>query len=293
VKIRLTLIFLALILVSCDSGQPTVYQGGLYFGQGSYLMRLSLRDGSLSVEGHLGDTVIREISAFGTDRLLIAESASVNRRRVQRISWFDLRTGETADLYAGTRARFLQEANIVVYDDGSEIFAVPQIHGSPNQVIYTHAKNQLEWMTEAPVNMLLIEAEESGQSVIYSWDSASGELNQLDALTATCRLPGSVWIESVNRLACKSRNSPFANAGYLLTDIDGNVDGELDLPTDERFRALAFIESQDALVLQETFQGMLGSRDQYAVWIIDILSGESHRVPGNVKLGNSVVYAEY
>ena len=289
----LTPCLLALVLGACDTEQPTIYQGGLYFGQGAYLMRISLRDGSLSVEGHFGDTTIREISAFGSDHLLIAESASVNRRRVQRISWIDLKTGETADLYAGTLARYLPEANIVVYDDGSDLFAVPQVNGSANQVIFTHAQNQLTSMTEVSGSILLFEADVSGQSIIYSWNATSGELHPLDDLTAVCRLQGSAWMESVDRLVCKSRSDPLASAKYILSDLDGNVEGALDLPTDKQFLVLTFIESQDALVLQEVWQGMLGSRKQYAVWIYDILTGTSHRVTGNMNLGGSVVYAGF
>lgn len=290
--VLLSLLF-SFVLISCDAGRSTLYQGGLYFAQGSYLMRLSLRDGSLSVEGHMGDTVLREISAYGEDHLLIAESASVNRRRVQRISWVDLDTGETADLYAGTRARFLPGGNVVAYDNGLELYAVPQINGSPNEVIFTHGQNQLTSMNIASDDTLLFEADDSDGSLIYSWNANSKDLTPLPGLTAVCRLQGSVWIDSVNRLACKSTVGLVAEAKYILSDLEGNVKGELELPTDGEFLALAYIESQDALVMQETVEAILGSKNQYVVWIVDILSGESHKVPGNINLGNSVVYAAY
>lgn len=295
-KLTKKLIFamlMVLLLAGCEKEQTTQYQGGLFFGQGSYLMRLSLNDGSLSVVGHLGDTVIREISAFGEDHLLIAESASVNRRRVQRISWFDLDTGETADLYAGTRARYLPVGNMVVYDDGSDLFAVPQINGSANQVIFSHAKNQLRYMSTATDGVLLFESGEPGEAMIRSWNAVTGELRELDGLTQTCRLRGSVWIDSMQRLACKRRQGTWTGAGYVFADIGGNVDGEPDIPPERVFQALAFIESQDALVLLETSPGLLGSREQYIVWLYDILSGDMHRVPGNINLGDSIVYADF
>ncbi len=288
----LTLMFM-LILASCDTGRSTLYQGGLYFAQGSYLMRLSLRDGSLSVEGHLGDTVLREISAFGDDHLLVAESASVNRRRVQRISWFDLDTGETADLYAGTRARYLPGGNVVVYDDGLDLYAVPQVNESPNEIIFSHGQNELNSIGTAFDDTLLFETVTDGKPAIYSWRAHTGKPDLLAELTRVCRLDASVWIGSVNRLACQSRQSPVADPRYVIAGLDGAVEGEIDYPSDGVFMALAYIESQDALILQETFQGMIGSKNQYAVWILDIFSGESHKVPGNINLGNSVVYTSY
>lgn len=282
-----------LALSACETEQTNTYQGGLYFGQGSYLMRLSLQDGSLSVVGHLGDSIIREISAFGGNHLLIAESASVNQRRVRRISWFDLETGESADLYGGPRARYLPAGNVIVYDDGSDLFAVPQIDGSANRVIHSHSKNQLTSMTVASDRVLLFESGDSGQKVIHSWNSVTSELEQLHDLTAVCRLQGSVWIDSLERLACKERNGPLASAAYILADVAGNVDGALNLPTDEEYLALSYIESQDALILQETSSSILGERDQNVVWIHDILTGTNQRVPGSINLGGYVVYANF
>ena len=81
----LTGLLLLPLLVACGGPEDSGYRGSLYFIQGSYLMRYNLRDGSLSAVTNLGDKQIREISQFGEDRLLIAETASVNRKRVERI----------------------------------------------------------------------------------------------------------------------------------------------------------------------------------------------------------------
>lgn len=113
-KRLLTLLILGLLLASCDGGSTQEYHGALYFGRGAYLLRFSLGDGSLSIAGHLGDTTIRQVTALGNDNLLIAESASVNRRRVPRISWVDLRTGETANLYSGVWAEHLADRSAVI-----------------------------------------------------------------------------------------------------------------------------------------------------------------------------------
>lgn len=286
-------ILIALSLLSCDVGPRQEFHGALYFGQGAYLMRFSLGDASLSIAGHLGDTTIRQVTALGDEDLLIAETASVNQRRVPRISWVDPGTGETADLYAGVRAEHLANPGVVVYDDGSDLYAVPQQFDSDNQIIFSHPQSQLIWLMEASSGILLIETGDADAAVIHSWDARTGELNTLEALAATCRLVGAVWIGPLGRLACKQRAVPLADAEYLLSDLEGKVDGRLNLPEDKEFLALAHIESQNALVLQETWRGLLGTRDKHAVWMHDLDSGESHRLAKNVNLGESVVYAEY
>lgn len=292
-KHLLSLILLAFALVSCDTGDEVEYQGGLYFAQGAYLMRYSLRDGSLAVAGHLGDTQIRELSALGPDELLIAESASVNRRRVPRITWFDPRTGETADLYAGMYARHLPDPGVVVYDDGSDLFAVPQLNASESRVIFSHPQNRLTRLVAAGPGTLLFEAGDSGRPTIHAWDAASGHMRELFELAEICRLDGAVWVDSLDRLACKQRNGPVLEAGYLFADLDGNVHGSLDLPAGKQFMAMTYIPGQDVLVLQETWRGMLGERDRHAIWMHHLDTGASTRLADNMSLGDSAVYAEY
>lgn len=281
------------LLFACDASRGPVYQGGLYFGQGAYLMRFSLRDGSLSAEGHLGETTIREVSALGAGHLLIAESASVNGRSVPRISWFDLKTGESADLYQGVYAKYLPRSDVIVYDDGSRLYAVPQTEGSENEVVYAHAQNQLTRLVTAAPGILLFETREQGQPVVRSWNSVTEELERRDGLAASCRLQGAVWIGELQRLACKPRQDSLADARYLLSDLDGSLDGELPLPEDRRFLALTYIPSLHLLVLRETHSRLLGGAEKNAVWVHDLRSGESHRLADNVNLGQSVVYTAF
>jgi hypothetical protein len=292
-KSALITVLLAMALVSCDAPSTSEYQGAFLFGQGPYLMRYSLQDGSLSVAGHLGDTSIREIGPLGPDHLLITESASVNDRRVSRISWFELETGQSAALYSGGHALFLDEAAVIVYDDGSNLFAVPQMDGSANTVIFEHGKNQLKHLVRAAPGTVLFESGEVGQTVVRSWDSQAEQLKTLEGLTESCRLRGSVWIEPMQRLACKTRDGGWDEAPYVLASIDGTIDGTLNLPEDKQFLALNHIESLNALVLQGTWSGMLGAEENHGVWMYDLASGTSQRLPGNVKLGTSVFYTEF
>lgn len=281
------------MLAACDSPAPPEYQGSLFFGQGAYLMRFSLRDGSLSIEGHLGDTVIREIGALGPDHLLIAESASVNRRRVSRISWFDLQTGESADLYPGSHAVYLARPGVIVYDDGSVLYAVPQRPGSANHVIHSYGQALVTRLMEVRPGVLLFELEESGHAAIRSWDAASGALAKHEGLAASCRLEGAVWIESRQRLLCRKRGEPVSEATYVLADLEGNTHGTLDFPTDGKFLALAYLPGQDSVVLQETWRGLIGGGDRHAVWMYHLGTGRSVRLARDVHLGGSVVPAEY
>jgi len=291
---RLLLLFsIAWALSGCDASHPPTYHGALYFGQDAYVMRYSLQHGSLSVEGHLGDTTIREMSALGSDHLLITESALVNRRRVSRISWFDLETGASANLYPGVLARYLAASDLIVYDDGTSLFAVPQRDGSANEVIWEHPQNLLTRLVDAAPDQLLIEAGAPGQSAIHSWNARTGQLRQLDGLTAACRLEGAVWIESLQHLVCKPPSVPLAEAGYVLVDLDGAPQGELHLPTGKQFLALTYIAGQHVLLLQETRPGMLGGRDTHTVWVHDVDTGASYELPGSVNLGKSVVYADF
>lgn len=71
------------------------------------------------------------------------------------------------------------------------------------------------------------------------------------------------------------------------------MDGRLHLPDNKNFFALGYIEKQNAVILQETRRGLLGTRDKHTVWMHELESGESRRVADNVYLDGSVVYAEY
>lgn len=104
-------------------------------------------------------------------------------------------------------------------------------------------------------------------------------------------LKAAAWIGPIKRLASKTRTG--AGAAYVLSDLDGFVEGSVSLPENKQFEALAFIDSQHVLVLRETRRGLMGDRDQHAVWTYDIRIGTSYRWAGNVDLRHSVVYAEY
>lgn len=281
------------ILLSCGASERGKYHGSLYYGQGPYLMQLSLGDGSVTVVNNLGDRTIRDVSDLGGDKLLIAETAWIQSKSVPRISWFDLKTGQSAVLYSGVLARYVADAGVIVYDDGSKLYAVPQLGTGTDEILVSHGLNQLSTLTVVSGHIVLFETVVAGQPVIHSWNAVTGELQRLDALTAACRLSGAVWIDSLQRLACKGRSSARTDVDYALADLAGAIDGALGLPADKRFVALAYITGQDAVVLKESWKGVLGSQDKSAVWIHDVRTGANHRLARNLNLGNSVVYADF
>lgn len=284
---------LAVALAACGPDEAPPFHGELYFAQGSYLMRFNLREGSIAVVDNLGDKTVREISGLGPGKLLVAETATVNRRSVPRISWIDLATGESAALYSGVRARYLEAPGIIVYDDGSKLYSVPQRGSGIDEVIYPHRLNQLTALGVVSGTLLLLETESADEAAIHSWDAHSGELQELAPLASACRLQGAVWIDSLQRLACRPRARSAPETGYVLARLDGVVDGKLALPGDRQFLALAYLETQDALILQETSRGLFGAREKSAVWAYRVLSGERIRLAADQDLGGSVVYADY
>ena len=290
---RCSIMLVCLALAACDGRSQARFQGSLYFAQGAYVMRFSLQNAGLSVVGHLGDTVIRDLSELGSGDLLVAETASVNRLKVPRISWFNPATGEAADLYPGLFARHLPGPSMVVYDDGSSLVAVPQQNERPNVTVYNHPPNQLTVLLAAGPDVALFEVVEEGEPVIRSWNAITGEHRALEGLTRTCRLEGAVWVDSLERLVCRRRDGLAAEAEHVIAGLDGRVDTALALDSGDEYRVLAYSAAQEVLVVQQIWHAVLDSRDRYAVLLLDLESGETHRVADNVNLGSAVVFADY
>jgi len=294
-KILLTLLFILLLpaMVSCHSDDQPGYNGYLYFAKSHYLMRFSLREGSLSVVTNLGDRTILDISDFLEGRLLIAESAFLNRKVVRSISWVDVNSGQTAALYSGGMARFLEGSGFVVYDDGERLFAVELAGDSDSKLIYTHRTNQLSALMVVSENTVLFETNDAGDWRILSYDVITGTLQTLDRLSGVCRLNQAVWIEDLAQLACKEQSNQSKYAHYALMNLDGEVSRTLALPEGKHFDALAYINEQHTLVLKESWSSIFGGQEKSAIWVHNIQSKESHRLAKNQNLGSSVVYTNF
>jgi len=281
-------------LSSCDrADEDSGYHGYLYFAKGPYLMRFGLRDASLSVVTNLGDKTINDVSKFVESKLLIAETASVNRKKVRRISWIDIKTGQTSALYSGVFARYLPDSGQIIYDDGDRLYAVAIFGDSSSETIFTHRKNQLSSVMVGPVGIVLFETSDAGVRQIHSFDLVTGAVSTLDRLSEVCRLEHAVWIDDLERMACKEPTMPVSQARYVLTNLDGNVSGLVNLPEGRQFTALGYVRDQGALILTESWSSMFGGRPNSAVWIHNIQSGENLRLAKNQNLGPSVVYTDF
>ena len=297
-KALYTLLFLVLVplLVSCQSSTEGKFGGYLYFAQSPYLMSFSMRDFSLVVVTHLGNKKIREISDFGEGRLLIAETASVNRRKVAQISWLDLKTGAVQALYSGVHARYIASADAIIYDDGSRLYTIVQEDGTQiSTQVLSHKRNQLLAMVEVSNGSMLLEVLEDGLPVIYSYRIEDGTLVTLDQLGRVCSLKGAVWISDLDQLACKERDSEGEGAAhdYVFADLEGRILSRPALPEGEKLLALAYISDQGVLVLKESWRSQIDGQEKSAVWVHDVRSGENHELSDSLNLGSSVVYSVY
>lgn len=287
-------IFLLLIFVSlagCQQRDTVQFKGYLYFTQGAYLMRFSLRDSSIKAVTHLGDKQIREISRFGPDRLLISETATVSQKRIARISWIDLGTGEAQALYSGVQARFV--AGTIVYDDGSTVFSIKQENGTEAAVeVISHQRFQLAAMTEVSDGRLLLEVVEDGRPAIHAYHARSGTLETLSELTTVCSLKGAVWVDSLERLACRERNDADGGVGaYVFAALDGGSVSRPELPGEGDLLALTYIAGQDALVFRESWVNSFDGQLKAAIWAHDVQTGQNHVLSDSLNLGTSVVYS--
>ena len=292
----LLIVVMVPLLVSCQPSVQGKYRGYLYFVQSPYLMRFSLRDFGLEAVTTLGNTKIREISDFGEDRLLIAETASINRKRVARISWIDLKTGRTQALYPGVQARYIVSAGVMVYDDGNRLYSIAQSEGTETTTqILSHKRHQLSAMLEVSDGRLLIEIVEGGLPVIHAYRAEDGSLTRLDALSGTCKLKGAVWLDDLEQLACKERagGAIATMDGYVFSDLDGEILSRPTFPDGEKFLALAYIGEQGALILNESWTSPIDGTGNSAVWVYDVRTGENHELSDTLDLGSSVVYSSH
>lgn len=166
--VMLLLVLIMLALASRGSSEQSGYHGYLYFAKGPYLMQFSLRDASLEVVTNLGNKTIQDVSKFGKTKLLIAETASINRRNVRQTSWIDVKTGQTSALYSGFFARYLPESGQIVYDNGDELFVVAIAGDSSSKSIFSHQMNMVSRVIVGPIGAVLFETNDAGlQRIIF------------------------------------------------------------------------------------------------------------------------------
>ena len=287
VKIRLVSLLVAvLVLQGCGSGEQREYRGNLYFGTGAYLGRLDLRNGNVSLLANLGDTAIREVAAFGDDQLLLSVFGPVNHKDTFRLMQFELSGGGLATLFVGRHGRYLPGPEALVFDDGAHLNV--RVYGGRAMEQSVVARHRVG----ARVYILQVSGTEFVYSIdsdttIHSVDVETGESRPRYALSQQCAVDGALWIAKRNALLCKKSG---AGGNYALVSLSGEVLDALDMPGGGRFRAVAHLHDQDALVLTEAWKTIIGDNTRYAVWIYDLSTGRMVRLVKDQTLGSHVVY---
>ncbi len=282
----MSLLVALLLLQGCGSGEQREYRGNLYFGTGAYLGRLDLRNGNVSLLANLGDTAIREVAAFGDDQLLLSVFGPVNHKDTFRLMQYELAAGGLATLFVGRHGRYLPGPQALVFDDGAHLKV--RMYGGRAMEQSVVARHRVG----ARVHLLQV----SGTEFIYSIDSATaihsvdvetGESRPLYALSQQCAVDGALWIARRNALLCKQGG---AGGDYAFVSLSGEVLDALDIPGVGRFRAVAHLDDQNALVLTEAWKTIVGDNTRYAVWIYDLSTEQMVRLVKDQTLGSHVVY---
>ena len=76
-----------------------------------------------------------------------------------------------------------------------------------------------------------------------------------------------------------------------IIDLAGEVHDTLEIPDAGPFRAIAYLEDQDALVLTEEWQTVVSESTRYAVWTYDFRNTNMIRLVKDQFLGSHVVYS--
>jgi hypothetical protein len=280
------------LLASCQQGPAPDLHGRLYFASGNYVGEFDIARRTSVVVGNRGAATIRNVSTFGTGRLLLAETAVVDGNDVQRISWIDLEIGRAETLYSGVIARYLAEPAALLWDDGTTLHVTGRNRNSHiNAEVLSHGLNQLSAIIGASGQLALFEVGLPENRAIYSYDVGTRELVLREELSAVCRLVGAVWIDDREQIACPTKDRGGDVDDYLLVDLDGAVRGRLALPEGKQFLALAYSAEQHALFLTERWHSLWGA-ERFSVWSYDFISGRSYRIVRNQYLGTSAVFVQ-
>jgi hypothetical protein len=279
----LSLLLTVLLLSGCGAEEAREYRGHLYFGAGSYLGQLDLRNGSVAVLANLGDTSILELDAFGDDQLLLSVFGPVNHEDTFRLMQYELSSNGLATFINGRHGRYLPAAEALFFDNGSQLRV--RVYGGGPMEELTVAKHRFG----SRVHLLQVSDTQLLYSIdpdttIVSYDVHTRVSQPLPVISERCGLDGALWIAARNALLCKRADD------YAFVSLDGEVESTLDLPDATSFHAVAHLDDQDALVLVETWNAAVSGRARYAIWVYDLANDRMLRLARDQHLGQSVVY---
>jgi hypothetical protein len=280
-------LFIGLLLLSgCGPDEKREYWGNLYFGAGAYLGQLDLRDGSVAVIANLGDTTIMELDAFGDEQLLLTVFGPVNHKDTYRLMHYELDTFGLGTLINGRHGRYLPVPEALVFDDGAHLRV--RIYGGAameDLTIVRHRFGARAHVVQVSATQFLYSIDPEVE--IYSFDVDNRESQSMQALSGECQIDGALWIPERAALLCKRE---AAGRDYAFVSLDGAVQGILAIPDAGRYRAMAYLADQDAVVLTEEWQTVVSGSTRHAIWIYDLASDRMTRLIRDQYLGPSVVY---
>ena len=278
-------------LAGCEQAAHQELHGYLYFGSGQYLGQLDLRDGSTSVEANLGDVSIRRVSAYGDENLLLTVFGIVNHKETYRLMQYEIATGQTGILFKGRKGLYLAGQEMLVYDDHLRLRAkVSSKSGRVDVELAQHGFGDRIQLVPVSDSSFLYSIGDTEGELIFAHDANTQTTKKLEKLSAVCGLDGAIWIDASRQLLCRLTTSSGQFESYTFFDLDGTRRGRLSLPESRSFRAVAYLQDQESLVLTQPWQSLIGNRGKTAIWIYDLGGDEHYRLVKDQYLGETVVY---
>ena len=287
-KLIATVAFTAIPLAACAPDDEAELRGSLYFAAGNYLAVLDLRDGSTAVEANLGDVQIHSISPHQDGRILVNLVRSESGLDTRRLVLYDTESRQTLTLLSGREGHYLPRTSALVYDDGIRIKVTERVKGSWRTTdVAKHRLNEpVKILPLGPRRFIYRVRDELPQL----FDYRSLHSLELAEFAAHCRLDRALWFADRERMLCGSRRAED-DYEYRFVGLDGAVGERLPLPAAHDLRPLAYLRDQDVLILAERWQGGLGKRWKFAVWIYRFDTGTAYRLLEDQFLGDTVIYA--
>lgn len=286
-KLIVTILSAGILLPACAPDERAELRGSLYFGAGNYLALLDLRDGGTAVEANLGDVQIQSISPHQDGRILVSLVGSEHNFETRRLVLYDIQSRQTLTLLSGREGHYLPQTSALVYDDGIRIKITERVRGSwqTTDVVKHRFSEVVKILPIGPTRFVY----RVGDGLPQLFDHDLRRSNALAEFSANCSLDRALWFADRELMLCGTRRGE-GDYEYVFVSLDGAVGERLTLPASLDLRPLAFLADQNILILTERWQGGLGNRWKWAIWVYRFDSGAAYRLREDQFLGDSVIY---
>ena len=131
---------------------------------------------------------------------------------------------------------------------------------------------------------------DGNRTVLTMANDYQGDPKEFAVGPARCRLDRALWFADREGMLCGTRRGEN-EFDYTFVGLDGAVGERLPLPANHDLRPLVYLGDQDVLILTERWQGGLGNRWKWAVWVYRFDTGTAYRLLEDQFLGDSAIYA--